>query len=261
MRSDKPLLGFGPAGWALLAVAASLLVVLITGYDLRFQVLHLVQYMYGDRAMYDFVIYIIIFHGFNSCQAPPGIEFGLISLCGLLIAMQVDPRPMGVVRWLLACALGVGIPPLIPYAHKVAQGTPFLAGGAGLSWAEVHAVVSLLASLSLAWIMRSWIVLGGAAVLFTTSAIIGTGQFSGSGWANSMGVELLMWLWNPLLFALLMFVAVRARLRLWPEYACQTCGYDLRGITAGVCPECGEAVRATARGDSSGHDAQQEPGA
>ena len=247
MRANKPLLGFGPAGWALLAVAIALALVLITGYDLRFRIMKLICDTLGPQAVYDFVVYVIIFHGFNSCSAPPGVEFGLISLCVLLVAMQVDPRRMGVTRWVIAFALGIATPPLIAYAEKSLRGAPFLAGGGGLGWGELYAFFGILTSVIVAWIMRSWIVLGGMIALFaggTTIVWKVYGAAPGTGWANNLAAMAFMWAWNPLLFALLMFIAVRARLDAWPTHACQSCGYDLRGIKTGVCPECGAEARA-----------------
>ena len=36
--------------------------------------------------------------------------------------------------------------------------------------------------------------------------------------------------------------ALLARRRDYPRGRCQACGYNLRGNTSGVCPECGQAV-------------------
>jgi hypothetical protein len=36
--------------------------------------------------------------------------------------------------------------------------------------------------------------------------------------------------------------AIRERGRVFPDTACQSCGYDLRGLEAAACPECGAAV-------------------
>lgn len=38
------------------------------------------------------------------------------------------------------------------------------------------------------------------------------------------------------------FRAVKLRLPSKDDGCCQTCGYNLRGNTSGVCPECGAAV-------------------
>ncbi|RJP41939.1 MAG: hypothetical protein C4547_01180 [Phycisphaerales bacterium] len=48
-------------------------------------------------------------------------------------------------------------------------------------------------------------------------------------------------LWMPLVILAALAIATRPAVRQRPGY-CRKCGYDLRGNTSGVCPECGEAA-------------------
>jgi len=52
--------------------------------------------------------------------------------------------------------------------------------------------------------------------------------------------------WMPLVAALIPTGLLCSRSRRFPPGHCQKCGYNLTGNVSGVCPECGERVRATA---------------
>jgi len=245
MRANKPLLGFGPAGWTLLAVAITLAYVWYTGYDLRYQIMRLICDVFGVKTMMNFVVYVITFHSLNVLYPPPDMEFGLIGLCALLIAMQVHPERMGVLRWTLAFALGVGTPPGVVYIIGVLGRLGHFPTNDALRWATALMLAGVILSASVWWIMRSRTAMIGTLALSATGAALESIVIAAPtaiGGDIAIAIPWFMWAWNPLLFALLLYVAVRARLRAWPEYACQTCGYDLRGITGKVCPECGAGV-------------------
>ena len=86
MHVEKPLLGFGWMGWALLAIAGALVVVWVTGYDLQYHLFATIQAAFGNRAM-EFVAYrFISLHTFNATMPQAQVGFGLWGLCVVCIA-------------------------------------------------------------------------------------------------------------------------------------------------------------------------------
>lgn len=57
--APRPIIGFGPAGWVLAAIAFTLVIVLVTGYDLRFQLQVILNELIGSDRMIRFTVYLI----------------------------------------------------------------------------------------------------------------------------------------------------------------------------------------------------------
>lgn len=87
-------------------------------------------------------------------------------------------------------------------------------------------------------ITRSWRVAGAIICLLVAAWFLDTAVLGGRTWVG--------WPWPAILYhagvATVLFVwAVRTRgAGSLPPYACQACGYDLRGLADGPCPECGK---------------------
>ncbi len=59
-------------------------------------------------------------------------------------------------------------------------------------------------------------------------------------WVTDIAVPLSDHLWHPIVIGALILWAVPKRIHPFPAHACQSCGYDLRGLEpATKCPECG----------------------
>ena len=71
-------------------------------------------------------------------------------------------------------------------------------------------------------------------------------------WKSTMGNATVTWfkmpLWLPwtILLGATLLLFRRYREQRWPRGCCQNCGYSRKANVTGRCPECGEAVEATA---------------
>lgn len=250
-RPPKPLWRFGWRGWALLPVAIALAVVLISGIDGRYYVLRTVQWLLGTDAMLRFVTAGLPFHaaelGMPPFGLPPGARFGLLPLCFTLIAMGLHPRWFSIWAYLAVTVLGLLIPPIeLEIQVRVSR-----AFGPGTVWGGsetyialgVAGIVGLLATgIVLGLLTRSRVILVFVVVTGALAAWLRAESWTGGlllGASAAPLEALLRWVWNPAPFTLLLWWAIGAR-RAWrPRWACQSCGYDLRGTSAGKCPECG----------------------
>lgn len=249
------MLGFGAIGWVLAAVALALGVVLVTEYDLRHQLLRLIASVLGTDAMFRFVISLHS-HAMDFIHIPPELRFGLITMCFIMIAMQVHGRRFGWWAWTLVAVAGIATPVLNEglYNRMSSFLPPSPGGFDAMHFAKgafLCAVIGAITSSAMVGIsLRSYrlglliavfgiagahldlelsrVVFGEPPLLIDVSSFLGpTGN--------------VRWAWNPLIFVVLLVWAIVARRRWQPAHACAACGYDLRGAAGGVCPECGGA--------------------
>ncbi|MFM9995520.1 MAG: hypothetical protein ACKVU4_06915 [Phycisphaerales bacterium] len=255
--TQKPLLGFGPAGWVLSVIAVALAIVLVTGYDLRHGLLWLVNYTLGaDAMMWCYSPFIAMHHLDLMLGGPPGMKFGVVTMCCVFVTMQVHPRRFGWWAWALVAACGILGPVLFHYGHRwadelIPQRTPGYdpAQGAMVMFAA-HTAIGLVIAPLVGLALRSWgaglwlLVLSLAAAVWMWDAghalhklprrVVPINPFDSA-------VVWVWWAWNPVVFGGLFVWAIRARRRWTPPYTCSACGYDLRGTPSGPCPECGNA--------------------
>lgn len=253
----KPLLGFGPAGWVLLAIAIPLAICFFTGYDLRYQLQSLINDTLGPESVRFMTSTVFGVHNLNLIGYwPKQADFGLITMSVMLIAMRIHPRRFGPVPYFAVIAWGL----LNPLTH-------FLLGRllkwAGLDTGEYmpdapdivirNAISFALTILLFAVVTRSWwLTLLVAA--FHTAALIGLHDYGVTmnrttireRWIPGSERFVLslwfMWSWHAATYAGLLFWAIRARLKLPKPGHCLHCNYNLAGITASACPECGRAI-------------------
>lgn len=120
-------------------------------------------------------------------------------------------------------------------------------GRASLSMSSTHAELSL-ANISVVRDAKGWTFPGASARVLVagspwrpslSNAAMSTATPTGAATTISLHV-LFIPIWQ-LIAALLgaSFVAARLARRSFPAGACASCGYDLRGIAPGPCPECG----------------------
>ena len=256
MRANKPLLGFGPAGWALLAVAVVLVVALITGYDLRHQIFRAIAYLFGPDVLKPLIYYVLYPHWLNivAVNRPPEMFFGLGGMCAVLIGFQIHPRRSPAWVGLAVVALALSLPILHPLAGLWISGRGFYPVGVILPGAHYPGELAVFIAahatvVGVLWtVTRSRHIAIGVGAVFLLAIVAEWGPLNPL--LNARNEALLWvsqstaWAWNPLLLLVMLSWAIPARFaaRRASEALCPTCSYDLRGITVEVCPECGQVV-------------------
>jgi hypothetical protein len=224
---SKPILGFGPVGAACLPVFVVLIWVLVTGYDLRYQLMRVVCALAGPRAMYWLVGHWISMN-FLALYAP---VFGTVGLLYTLPALHLTPRHIRwwsyviVVAWALSNAVVWET-----LVRSMSAGTLSSPRALVTSIAVVAAI-----SAGILWsITRSWRV--GLSVVAGT---LGAWWVEHVQWPIWVVYLSPMIIWHTPVAGALIWWGLHQRLTQRPEWACGGCGYDLRGLTQDVCPECG----------------------
>jgi hypothetical protein len=248
-RRSRHYPGFGPWSVVLLPAAGFLAWCAAGGFDLRLALLRLIAALAGWSGLVTFVTeWLPAFH--FACLAPVP---GPITLCTMLLALHVSRRPR---RWWTGWVLAAALAPF-PLAWwyvlgKAARASVYLPGDAMpdvAAWAVGLAWLSAVAW----WLTRRrrvvlWVagVTAAAEVverLLTAPATFGTiaewmPESLRGAWPTA-GPFLVPVLWNAALLVLLLRWAARERRESPTGHACAGCGYDLRGLEAGACPECG----------------------
>lgn len=249
MKPAKPILGFGPIGYALLAVALALLWILLSGYDLRFQIMRLINDYLGWNRLYLYVMWYLIANN-NSLLSP---RYGLPSLLYVLLALHVYPKRVAW-WWYLLLAIGaqvtagwylwsgavwVGRPPF-----------PIQFGSPHIQRIAAEIVIGLATSVLFWRISRSRFVAWASALVVFWSI-----WWKMVGWvlsytATNNDYWIVYWwigaiVYHGLMAYILLRWSIRARLRSRRDGFCQSCGYDLAGLPGNICPECGSAIEQT----------------
>lgn len=254
-RIQKPLIGFGWAGYTAMAVLLALVVPVAVGVDLRYELLKLIRAAFGDEAMMWFVTRLpfLLF-------AISGPTISVTTGVAVLVAARIAPYRISLVKqafvfmlciaWALITVAYFRAPWLErvgSYFFETSQFTWYLTGYNILSITGTVVVSALVV-----WIARSWIVAIG--FILAVSA-----QFIEASWTIKamMGTfpepMILFTLFERGVYTVfslafdiftvgpLLLWAIRERRKSFPSHACQRCGYDLAGIaTTSVCPECGQ---------------------
>ncbi len=224
----KPLWHFGWRGWVLLPIALVLAVVYFTGYDLRTVLLTEISKVFGIDPVMWLVTVGMPFHAldvvFTEDGFVPQARFGLITMSLVLVAMAIHPKRFA--WWLYLCvfALGILLPPLliqgtISINRMLGTGTHY--GGWQTILSDVIArSAAVLLTLALLWIItRSRITLMyilATGILSIWMQAQSLAAFShGRMIPDSPVVTTLSVLldigWNPVLFGILLWWAIKAR--------------------------------------------------
>ncbi|MCA9294223.1 MAG: hypothetical protein KDA20_10455 [Phycisphaerales bacterium] len=260
--APRPLWGFTWRGWILSAIALTLATCLIAGVDLRYYLIHWIGFNLGWRANFWFVSQFMIGHIFEirltllagwagwqqfMFEAPnPGVN--LITMCVVLVALQLHPKRFSWLWYAIIVLLGVLGPPM--KWHYPAF-TPWRTQN-DLYVADV--LIDLLGASYLLVLTRSWIVqvtygvpvLVWCAMSIYVSTHIGSPIYftTISTWSVFVA-NLTCWLWLFAFPAALFWWALIARKQyMAARRPCPGCCYDLAGLptNTNLCPECGFAL-------------------
>ncbi len=256
-RAIKPLLGFGPAGYILVAIFLALLIPTLMGIDLRYELQKLIIYIFGADAMLSATAYTMLFS-----TTVFGMGINLITACVGLVAFNIAPfriKRQNQLAWFCLCAFWIA-PTLILnniIVHIFGHSTIY------------SGFTSIYLTMSLGTL--GVLVAGGFAVYITRSKIVAIS------WATALVLDLLpiamfyssgfyaLFDW-PLIIpgnfgistveiffylcssgSLLTWAIIERRKPAPPSNPCPNCAYDLAGLPQNIpCPECGQTPIDTA---------------
>lgn len=248
------LWGWSWRGWVALLVLGAMLIAMARGVDLRHEIQKLVMPLgWGVQAWFAGELLPALRFGAELRAAGP------ITLCWMLLALHVAP-----IRWrgwtYATLALLCAVLPWCWWKTCAAMMAAKYTFGGMLPTAPwvngvfaMNAVLSYLPVVGVVWAATRWwrlalAMMTAALVLIMPSGHVRFTRLSFD-WmiAYTIGV-------NGVLCSMLAAWGWRARRRTQPEHVCRGCGYDLRGIGSGVCPECGKS-RTDGHTDSQHADA------
>jgi len=252
----KPLWRFTWRGWALLPVALALVVVLVTGYDLQYQLLRLICAALGPNAMMMFTATWMPPHMFDMMwtQAsfrpnydPPHPHLSIFTAMLLMVGLAIHPVRGRVRDHALLITCGI-LAPILEFSGSIWMKRSFLSHLA-LEREGVILLVQVVIGLILLLVSRSW----RLSLLLCVLLLVGAfHEIEGSRWysksppllvawdtAGWFG-QIVLWTFNPIVLACMLVWAIRARMRVPRPACCLKCGYDTAGLSPSVpCPECG----------------------
>lgn len=253
-HAPKPLWGFGPAGWVLLAIAVALAVCLITGYDLRFQLIRLIGAVFGVQAMTWFVAALEMY-AFDLLDYPllPSPLLGIPAMCALLIALQIHPQRVSWWKCALVVLAGVATPLRSVLAMKwfypmfAPVGVLFDPRATSDAVGAATVILALITAVVVGIVCRSRLLAAGFLILGIWSVVDNmemTRQVHGLSplvpGLDVLGSAIYMRpAWQVCAWALPLTWAIRSRVRWRGPGLCPVCGYSLRNLPTPRCPECG----------------------
>lgn len=252
---QKPLLGFGWAGYTASAILLAMIVAIAAGVDLRYELLKLIRAAFGDEVMTWFVLRLHTFIGAIGYSTT-----SIITGIGLLVALRISPYRTNTILHLasfIICVIWAIVPiqffrltPVETVGEIIFGKGQFGIPIAGFFLLEL--IGTIIVAAAAIWITRSWTVLVGFLLAIAT-------QIVASRWLINqptitlpdsailfMLFDIEPYSWFTLAFDIctigsLLLWAILERRKAFPVHACKQCGYDLAGIpTESPCPECGQ---------------------
>jgi len=233
----KPLWRFGWPGWLALVCGLPVLLLAISGRNPVYEAQSFVMDRWGVPAMFDFTIYWFVYPWMQLTR----VGAGPFALVWVLLALGIYPRRVSPLTYAYFVTLCLAAPLLhAQLSDRNLFGVTYLLQALRLpEWAAITALELLLFAGGLWWLTRSWKVL---AVFTAASTVFWVPQdFL---WAANLskGLWLRPWAtgaWHATCATTLLVWAIKERRHIPPWWICQSCGYDLRGCNAELCPECG----------------------
>jgi hypothetical protein len=230
-------------------VAAALAWACASGIDLRFLIQKWINDHLGWQA--DFWLVSVWLPGQNFGLLDPIV--GPVTLVYVLIAMHLHPRRFGW-WWYAALTAWAVVRPSMLFIVSASH----LARGLGSWWSGAVAAGTWVSGWDLP-VCALLLLCADAALLLalTRSRMVGAaaltiaGGWWSAGWLatklsgsfDNWGIGLpWVWIWHGGLGAAVFWWAVRGRRMAREAWECAACGYDLRGLSCGACPECGAPI-------------------
>jgi hypothetical protein len=209
----------------------------ISGRNPVYEAQSFVMDRWGVPAMFDFTIYWFVYPWMQLTR----VGAGPFALVWVLLAFGIYPRRVSPLTYAYFVTLCLAAPLLhAQLSERNLLGVTYLIQALRLpEWAAITALELLLLAGGLWWLTRSWKVL---AVFTAASTVFWVPQdFL---WAANLsnGLWLRPWAtgaWHATCATTLLVWAIKERRHIPPWWICQSCGYDLRGCNAELCPECG----------------------
>lgn len=259
----RPIRGFGWLGLAGLPIVAFLLFCLAGGYDLRYSVFALIERIWNIDAIFNVVITRLLFGAY--WPSLTGILVSPVTLLWFLIVMFLLPRRWAWWHWLLIALWTFINPPLVLYAAR--WGSTLPAGLRDLlllpitparhtSEAPLLLVLQHTLFCVLLWrLLRirnahpPRLATAAPLAIFILGLMLGTFQH----WLNlsttqtTFTISVNGWIafgvvWHTTCATLGLWAAIAVRHAARSSHHCAHCGYDIHGLAASTCPECGNAI-------------------
>lgn len=249
-----PLWRFGPAGWAMLPIAAALGIVAITGYDLRARLLELIYATLGIDAVM-FSISPLHANASALCSLWPYPVVSVFTVWCMLLGAAIHPSRFATRRACLLLTLALMPQSLwmnvTAWMFRLSGQLPFEMN----VWTHLAYQIPIDLLLSAVVAIPVYILYRARAVALTmmcmtlfatiimvdyTSYIYTMRSLLPPGFSSALSI-LVGWGFNIPILAVSLWWGISARRRHAPPWACTSCRYDLRGVTDPVCPECGAA--------------------
>jgi len=249
MRTRKRLLGFGRAGWLLLAVAVPLAVLVLFTENPDLRVISAVRALFGEQAA-DWTQSLFGSHRLNAVPLiGPSPMFGLWGLAAVLVAFQIAPKR---IRWwwrtsIVLFALVSPLFGLRDFPIWLSMSNAPVGLSIEQAFLVSYACSHLLLITLLTGATRSKLVFGGVVLLGIAAVASVYTVVTKMPWLLYIGTSsngriwfvIAGWAWSPLLLAVLLAWAIPARLHARKWYECVRCRYDMRNLNTNTCPECG----------------------
>ncbi|MBU6413801.1 MAG: hypothetical protein KGS45_10020 [Planctomycetes bacterium] len=255
--------GFGWFGLAGLPVVAFLLYCLVGGYDLRYALFALIERFWGMEVIYRVVISQLLFGAY--WPSLTGILVSPVTLLWLLIVMFLLPRRWAWWQWALICVWMLTNAPLVFYLARwlwqyvpASRALMTTFGRIPMHTSEAPSLVLLqhIVLCVVLWIMLTTrrphiprIARIAPLTLFTLGVLVGSLQY----WLNLTRIQATLktpveiWvmigiLWHTTCATLGIWAAIAVRHAARTSRHCAHCGYDIHGLSAPTCPECGNTI-------------------
>jgi len=238
VRQHKPLLGFGPVGWASLAVLTAFLIALARGWDPVYTVARIIWHFSDDQIGNWVRIWAKVW--LYPAQMMLGVTFGIWGLLYASVAFFIHPRRLPLTPIVLLFAT-VGVE-----AFAYGFTTPAFQARFPIHLMTILRLAAAATELGLIlWITRRWWCAAPLIIPLMWNAVVP--DLARAPWAwpylDSVRIAAHVAIAIPLLVW-----AVSARLRPAPSTRpCPACDYDLTGLNDSArCPECGRTAASSA---------------